>query len=73
MCTTQKPEILFFQVMEHAGYLETDPGKLTFIITALNYSHGFDLSSTSVVHGFLIPQKELYILLIFTKVVFYFL
>lgn len=36
MCPTQKPKILFFQVIEQAGYMGTDPRKLTFIITALN-------------------------------------
>lgn len=65
MCPTQKPKILFFQVMEHARYMGTDPRKLTFIITALNYSHGFDLSLTSVTHGSVTLHKELYILPIY--------
>ena len=54
MCTTQKPKIVFFQVVKHEGYMGTDPMKFTFTTTALKYSHGFDLSLTSTAPGFVV-------------------
>ena len=60
------------QVVKHVGYMGTDTMKFTFTTTALKYSLGFDLSLTSTALGFQILYKKLCILLIFTKLIFYF-
>lgn len=60
MCPTPKPKILSVRVMEHPRYMGTDPRRLTFIMTSLKYSHGFDLTMSvtqRIVHPTYIYQS----------------